>query len=95
MKKQLTGWRKRIAAAKKRGYFTDYDGSLAGDWKSCAVGEARKVFGGQRPGLLSGSLWFAPIDEKYHDLGTRFDLAIIEDNFDLALKLLKRIESGR
>ncbi len=41
MKQQviLKKWRARIDKAKTRGYFTDYDKSLALNWGKCAIGE--------------------------------------------------------
>ena len=35
----LKKWRERIAKAKKRGHFTEFDRELALDWSRCAVGE--------------------------------------------------------
>ena len=35
----LKKWRTRIAKAKKRGRFTDYDQELSLNWAKCAVGE--------------------------------------------------------
>jgi len=35
----LKKWRARIARAKKRGHFTDFDHELSLDWSRCAVGE--------------------------------------------------------
>jgi len=35
----LKKWRTRIAKAKKRGRFTDYDHELSLNWAKCAVGE--------------------------------------------------------
>lgn len=35
----LKKWRARIAKAKKRGRFTDYDQELSLNWAKCAVGE--------------------------------------------------------
>ena len=35
----LKKWRARIAKAKKRGRFTDYDHELSLNWAKCAVGE--------------------------------------------------------
>lgn len=94
--KRLSGWRKRIAAAKKRGRFTDGDSEKASMWKSCAIGEARKTFP-NRDELSdwSGDMRLGPKLSKWERLGCDFADHVYMNNFNRALAVLKHIEAGR
>ena len=50
----LKKWRARIAKAKKRGRFTDYDHELSLNWAKCAVGDSVFRCPGWTPRLNSG-----------------------------------------
>lgn len=97
MKKQLTGWRRRIAEAKTRGWFTGDDVRDSLRWTTCAIGEARTVFP-RRINITPLSIWGpcgSPRDGKWLLVGEAFFMAVSDGNFGEALRVLKRIEAGR
>ena len=77
--KELT-WKQRIARAKKKGEFTIVDQTLAGDFKTCAVGEKFELHLKKNRKLVNFYNFFAwnKPDEKYI-LGIDFNVKV-EDN---------------
>lgn len=69
-------WKKIIADARKRKYFTGTERRRASLWPSCACGQLDK-----RIPRLSGA---APIDNRLYKLGISFSMAVDTNDFRMA-----------
>ena len=78
-----TYWGKKIIAAEKRGWFTNFNSSEAGNWVTCACGRLDKRL---------HDYWGVPEDEQLRVLGYEFSAHINSDNFYLAAVTLNKIE---
>jgi hypothetical protein len=96
-------WTERLQAAVKRGKFTARDMKLAGDWGTCAVGEApRKVTGVEVviPNYDPTEKYTAgPLDGALYDLGSAFMDAVEADQVgkavDLNIQITARVRELR
>lgn len=84
-------WRERIAEARRRGHFSYLDGRLAGDFRTCAVGEQHKML----PDVVILSLTVeqeTAVDDELTRLGLDFPIAVMFDDFEQAETVLDAIE---
>ena len=95
MRKSKLTWKNRIAKAKKRKpqRFTVYDKRMAGNWPSCAVGEADKELAKK----LEESAWItdielSPNEDTIEDLGNDFDNYVMLDKVKEAERVYKEIK---
>ena len=77
-------WRRRIAAAKKRGKFTVYEKNLSGSFQSCAIGERFALTSDDSGGFFE--------DSTGNALGLSFMYAVHGNNIVEATRLLRQIE---
>ena len=89
MKREATmNWFERIAAARKRGKFSDMDCKDAGNWVTCACGEQDKsLMKIDRAGKTH-----YPDDAELRNLGGYFQDMVLGDSFDNASKVLAAIQ---
>lgn len=92
---RLKSWEERIADAKERGRFTDYEKRMALSWNSCAVGEMtpsnRKIL---EPSMFS---FFDGVPRKARQeldtLGGNFYFHVSEQLVEDAEKTYKQIQA--
>jgi hypothetical protein len=91
----LPKWRKIIDAAEKRGEFSGFECRLAGNFKSCATGEAYQRY----PEIVriegksgDSDFTYAPLDRKLDQLSHDFNNAVGADDFGFAHRVIDRIE---
>jgi hypothetical protein len=70
----LVIWRKRLAAAITRGYFTNFQADLAGEWDTCAIGEAKKL----NTSIVKRGYHNGPLDYELEKLGFKFMAMVAE-----------------
>lgn len=80
-----TPWLQRTRIAKTRGYFTDREKSLAGEWTTCPVGEQHALW----PLVVLFDRTGVPVDAELRRLGggihtKGFYYAVAEDQPELA-----------
>lgn len=80
-----TVWGQRIAAAQRRGWFTDEDNDEAASWVTCACGRITADIE-RSPGLG------VPRDGRLRMLGTEFCVFVGADDFAGARRTLEAIE---
>lgn len=82
-------WRERIAEARESGQFTSEDGILSRYWFSCACGEQDPRIPRHDGPAGCGD----PLDEELQGLGVRFDVCVMNNDFDEAEAVLGKIEA--
>lgn len=78
----LPRWRGIIARARDRGRFTESNKGKAGDWDTCAIGEATERY----------TFQFRSRCKLLEFMGMDFYHAVEDDDFNKADKVLTRIE---
>jgi hypothetical protein len=79
------------AILNKKGPFTSADIGCAGQWPTCAIGEAAHRFPSSVH--LSGEDWDAPTDDTLYTLGMRFARAVEYNDRPLAQSLYRQIQA--
>jgi|SRR5579872_4557333 len=90
----LTEWRAIVDAAERRGSFTQEEITKAGDWNSCAFGEANKKYPNAALKEFDDSIDSPPIDYELDTLGFKFySDGVSENNFSAARDYISQIEN--
>ena len=89
----LTGWRVKVDKAEKRGHFTDNEVHAAGNWNTCAVGEAHKLNKSVAAFRKDFYGYDVPKDKQLSRFGCSFSLWVDRNNPEKARMVLDKIET--